>query len=270
MNNKDFLNKIEKHARIVEMHIQRLKKKPDEIHEIDIDMLAEKLKDLYSLVFELETGKAIEEIYEETAEAVAEPVPDPLPEPEPVQEVEPEIEPEPVQEIEPAVEPEPEPDPIPEPEPAMEVVPSPQTEPEPVAEVETPQITNQESEMEAPVEPEEEVLEEPKTTADLFTGTTTIADAFQSREDTSIAARVSPKTVEDLKMAIGINDKFLFINELFKGSPAEYNEAIESLNAAAAITEAETRINDYRAHYDWSDQSEAYNRLKKMVQAKYS
>jgi hypothetical protein len=71
-------------------------------------------------------------------------------------------------------------------------------------------------------------------------------------------------------MAIGINDKFLFINELFKGSPSDYNAAIDKLNSAPAMTEAEGTIMEYRSQFDWSDNSEAYNRLKKIVQAKFN
>ena len=59
MKNKALLEEIAKNNTIVEYHIKRLKKKPDQLHEIDIDMLTEKLKALYSLVHELETGKAI-------------------------------------------------------------------------------------------------------------------------------------------------------------------------------------------------------------------
>lgn len=272
MSNKDLLFEIAKHASIVEMHIQRLKKKPDDIHEMDIDMLAEKLKDLYSLVFELETEKSIKEIPDAPVVTVVEKTPlvevKPEPEvpspkaPEMITKAEdpPESDPAPeAQRPEPnaqspmpeARRPEPDPDPDPEPEvrsPAPEAR-SPEPDPEPNAQSPEPEV--------------------PKTTADLFTGATTIADSFQSTEDKSIAARVIPQAIEDLKMAIGINDKFLFINELFKGSPSEYNEAIEKLNTSGEFPDAETNLNTYKSQYDWSEQSEAYNRLKKIVHAKY-
>ena len=110
---------------------------------------------------------------------------------------------------------------------------------------------------------------EPKTTADLFSGPATIADSFQSKKDNSIAATVKPQGVQDLKMAIGINDKFLFINELFDGDPAVYNQAIESLNAAAGSEEAVHAMNGFREQYSWADHSEAYHRLKKIVNSKF-
>jgi hypothetical protein len=110
----------------------------------------------------------------------------------------------------------------------------------------------------------------PKTTADLFSGATTIADAFKTEEDNSIAANMNHQPVTDLKMAIGINDKFLFINELFKGNPTIYNEAIEKLNGAADINDASSALNHFGEELGWNETSAAFARLNKLVQAKYS
>jgi len=57
MDNKALLNEIAKHTTIVEYHIKRLKKKPEMLHEIDVEVLGEKLKELYTLVHSLQTGE---------------------------------------------------------------------------------------------------------------------------------------------------------------------------------------------------------------------
>ena len=233
MKNKALLEEIAKDTSIIDSHIKRLNKKPDEVHEIDIELISDKLKEIYSRVLELETGIIVKE---EIQLDKPEPVPVPEKEEEPAL---PEIKQEeqsPLEEIN---------------EEEMD------TEPEPIAE-------------EKPEPHIEEPVAETKTTADLFSGPTTIADSFQVEEDKSIAAIAAPLPVQDLKMAIGINDKFLFINELFKGSPADYNEAIDKFNASGGIPEAETSINAYREQFDWADNSEAYHRLKKIVFSKYN
>jgi hypothetical protein len=119
--------------------------------------------------------------------------------------------------------------------------------------------------------PAPESKDEPaKTTADLFSGPKTIADSFQAEEDNSIAATVNPQPTQDLKLAIGINDKFLFINELFQGDPSIYNQAIENMNAAGGLVQALSALDGYRAEYNWADKSEAYHRLKKILNSKYN
>ena len=113
-------------------------------------------------------------------------------------------------------------------------------------------------------------MPEAKTTADLFSGSATIADSFQEGEDKSIAANMVHQPVQDLKMAIGINDKFLFINELFGGSPTDYNEAIEKLNLAEGLPEAENTLAEYEEQHKWDGNSEASNRLKKLIEKKFN
>lgn len=255
MNNKALLEEIAKNATIIDFHIKRMNKKPDEVHEIDIELITEKLKEVYSRVLELETGKVIKEEIK-----VDKPEPLPIPEKEEDQSP-PEIKPE-----EPPAEQEPIAEEKSESQPEEAVVETPQDEavPEPKAELET------EPEPEKNVHDETNNVSRPKTTADLFSGPTTIADSFQVEEDKSIAATAVPQPVQDLKMAIGINDKFLFINELFKGSPTDYNEAINKFNTSEGMPEVESSINEYREEYEWADNSEAYHRLKKIVFSKYN
>ncbi len=252
MKNKALLEEIAKNTTIVEYHIKRLKKKPDQLHEIDIDLLTEKLKTLYSLVHELETGKAISFPKQEIVE-VAE-VDESVTEDAVIEEV--------LVEKEAA------------PEMIVEVPEKEEMEAETVAAVEEVVKVEESSEVEVrsseltdpPAEPEEK----PKTTADLFTGTTTIADTLKKKEDNSIAAKGRQQPLDDLKKAIGINDKFLFINELFKGDPANYNNVIDKLNTAEAITDVSNLMNGYMKEYAWSEDGAAYQRLAKLVESKFA
>lgn len=268
MKNKALLEEIAKNNTIVEYHIKRLKKKPDQLHEIDIDMLTEKLKALYSLVHELETGKAISFPKQEIVE-VAE-VDESVTEDAVIEEVlvEKEAAPEMIVEV-----PEKDSTPeviveVPEKEEVIEV------EAETEASVEEVVIVEESSEVEVRsselTEPAAEPEEKPKTTADLFTGATTIADTLKKKEDNSIAAKGRQQPLDDLKKAIGINDKFLFINELFKGDPANYNIVIDKLNTAEAIADASNMMNGYKTDYAWSEDGAAYQRLAKLVESKFA
>ena len=276
MKNKALLDEIAKNNTIIDHHLKKLKKKPDDLHEIDIDMLGDKLKETYSLILELKPGKKEQEtaitveeeekvIPEVKEEAVVlkeevEPEPTPTPIPEPIPESEPEAGPK-FEHIEPMAEGK---------TVAATEIPETPADPDPVEE--TPEITVSTGEQEPDVALNEETKEEPvpKTTADLFSGSPTIADAFQAEKDNSIAAMVSPQSVQDLKMAIGINDKFLFINDLFNGDPPNYNDAIEKLNLAGGAEEAMKTLDDFREQLGWTDRSEAFGRLRKIVQSRYN
>ncbi len=51
------------------------------------------------------------------------------------------------------------------------------------------------------------------------------------------ALKVAP--ILDLKKAIGVNERFLYLNELFRGDENMYNKSIKAINSFSSFTEAE-------------------------------
>jgi hypothetical protein len=126
---------------------------------------------------------------------------------------------------------------------------------------------------------------EKKSLPDLFAETEKIslADKYKNSGQTSVHERISTgkseKTVADkigdaplpdLKAAIGINDKFLFINELFKGDLQEYNRTIDRLNAASVMADAEEILEEKADQFEWSKKADVEARLKSFVNRKFS
>jgi len=93
----------------------------------------------------------------------------------------------------------------------------------------------------------------------------TIADKMAQHEDDSLAARLQRKSINDLKAAIGINEKFLFVNELFAGSMEKYNKSINLLNEVSTLEGAKVCLDELKIELQWSSNSEAYNKLKELV-----
>ncbi len=90
-----------------------------------------------------------------------------------------------------------------------------------------------------------------------------------SKDDNSIGQRLQQSQIADLKSGIGINDKFLFINELFKGDLAGYNKAIESLNHCGDRNQAVEQLEEIRAAYSWSEQSVSFRRFSDFLKRRY-
>lgn len=88
--------------------------------------------------------------------------------------------------------------------------------------------------------------------------------------------RVQPQVIEtpvakDLpKMAININDKFRFINELFAANSTEYNIAIEQINAVANLSELNNYLNGLKSIYAWKDDNEVVKNLYALAQKRFS
>lgn len=91
----------------------------------------------------------------------------------------------------------------------------------------------------------------------------------EEKKEKSLADKIQKKPIKDLKTAIGINDKFIFINELFKGSLQEYNKAIETINAYNSDSEAFLFIEELKGKYNWEEKADVYVKLEEFVLRKF-
>jgi len=62
------------------------------------------------------------------------------------------------------------------------------------------------------------------------------------RTDDDITSRLNQSPITSLADAIGINDKFFFIREIFRGDAVAYNDAIYRLNGVSDLSEADSII----------------------------
>jgi len=75
--------------------------------------------------------------------------------------------------------------------------------------------------------------------ADRFSQAGTLGDKiYPARQDESISSSMHSKPIADIGAAIGINDRFYFIRELFSGDALAYSDTIRRLNNSASLGEA--------------------------------
>jgi hypothetical protein len=77
--------------------------------------------------------------------------------------------------------------------------------------------------------------------------------------------------IRDLKKAIGINDRFLFINELFRGDENMYERSIKTINGFSILPEAEYWIQrELKVKLAWSDHNEAVKQFTQLVKRRFT
>jgi hypothetical protein len=81
-----------------------------------------------------------------------------------------------------------------------------------------------------------------------------------------ITTRSQSKPVKDLRRSIGLNDKFLFIKELFNGRPDKYNQCIDNLNRASSLGEA---LDFIKTNCSWEEDNEIAERLLNLVKRRH-
>lgn len=63
-------------------------------------------------------------------------------------------------------------------------------------------------------------------------------------------------TDEDIRKIIGINDKYLYINELFNGSDSSYEEVVNKLNSFRSYPEAISWLDEVHSENNWNDEND--------------
>lgn len=97
----------------------------------------------------------------------------------------------------------------------------------------------------------------------------TIGDNL-NKEDNSLAAKLAKKKIENLVSAIGINEKFLFTNELFKGNTEQFLQEINTLNQKENWILAKSHLENLAEKNNWNKEDGPYLKLTLLVERKFS
>jgi len=76
--------------------------------------------------------------------------------------------------------------------------------------------------------------------------------------------------IKDLKRAIGINDQYLFINELFRGDQTMYERSIKTINSFNIYGEAELWIKrELKLKLGWNESSDVVRLFDQLVRRRF-
>ena len=77
--------------------------------------------------------------------------------------------------------------------------------------------------------------------------------------------------VKDLRKAIGINDRFLFINDLFRGDENMYERSIKTINSFNIYAEAEYWISrELKTKLGWSNDQPTVRSFDQLIKRRFS
>jgi hypothetical protein len=82
----------------------------------------------------------------------------------------------------------------------------------------------------------------------------------------NLSTKLQSKPISDIASAIGINDKFQLIRDLFNGDTATFNKTLEILNGSANFNEAFSYINET---FDWDMEDPSVQLILDLVRRKF-
>ncbi|RYZ21345.1 MAG: hypothetical protein EOO16_13310 [Chitinophagaceae bacterium] len=91
------------------------------------------------------------------------------------------------------------------------------------------------------------------------------------RQERELAHKLTDAPIRDLRKGIGINDRFLFIAELFRGDEAMYERSIKTINGFDILPEAEYWINrELKVKLGWDDSTDTVQHFYGLVRRRFS
>jgi hypothetical protein len=90
-------------------------------------------------------------------------------------------------------------------------------------------------------------------------------------EKVEVAHKLKESPIKDLRKAIGINDRFVFINDLFKGDEPMYERSLKTINNFNIFSEAEFWMRrELRLKLAWDDDNPHVQHFYDLVRRRFS
>lgn len=99
-------------------------------------------------------------------------------------------------------------------------------------------------------------------------GKGSLNENFSSKKKT-LGDKLNKLPIKNLKTEVGINMKFLFINDLFKGENIPYNEALEKLDSFQHFEEAKSYLEPIKQKMNWDDENPSVIAFFELVERRY-
>lgn len=90
-------------------------------------------------------------------------------------------------------------------------------------------------------------------------------------EKQELANNFQDTPIVDLKKAIGINDRYLFINELFRGDETMFERSLKTINSFAIFPEAHYWIQrELKVKLGWNERSKIVGHFDQLVKRRFA
>ncbi len=90
-------------------------------------------------------------------------------------------------------------------------------------------------------------------------------------EKTELSELLTESPIRDLKKGIGVNDRYVFVNELFRGDEAMYERSIKTINSFHILAEAEYWMErELKVKLGWDDGKTTTQHFYQLVKRRFS
>ena len=95
---------------------------------------------------------------------------------------------------------------------------------------------------------------------------TSLNDRFASQNASDLSSRIGLKPISDIKSAISLGDRFIYIRELFDGNGTLFESTISNLNSMQTYEDAEKYIT---SQFNWDMETQSVTNFMNVVRRKF-
>jgi hypothetical protein len=118
---------------------------------------------------------------------------------------------------------------------------------------------------------EKEVVKEQMELNDAISNDAFSVNDQLKQKEREVSHGFNETPIRDLKKAIGINDRYLFINELFRGDEMMYERSLKTINGFNIFPEAQYWIErELKLKLGWKDASIAVEHFDQLVKRRFA
>jgi hypothetical protein len=103
----------------------------------------------------------------------------------------------------------------------------------------------------------------------IFEKAASLYDKIAKPAEKTVANQATRQPISNIKSAIGINEKFAYLKDLFKNNVNEYNDALDKLNNFESYGEAEDYFQELKSKYSWDPESKSFQGLADLLNRRY-
>ncbi len=92
-----------------------------------------------------------------------------------------------------------------------------------------------------------------------------------NNQQTQVSDSLMDTPIKDLKKAIGVNERFLYLNELFRGDETMYERSIKTINAFNVYPEAELWIRrELKLKLGWDEKYQTVKQFDQLIRRRFA
>ena len=96
-------------------------------------------------------------------------------------------------------------------------------------------------------------------------------DTYQTKSGYAVAELIEETPLKDLRKGIGVNDKFLFISELFRGDEVMYERSIKTINNYGIYPEAQYWMErEFKIKLGWNMNNDVVQHFYGLVKRRFA